>query len=122
ILFAVPRSSLPYPLLGLVLFAGLFLGAIILGEIRSRNLKTGRISVAEGRATGFATQEIKSKSGRTVGTAYFVEIGRVRFWLATLAQFESFEPGICYRICYIKDPPLHIILSAEAVEDSNPSC
>jgi hypothetical protein len=122
ILFATPRNSLPYALLGLALFAGVFVAAILLGESRSRNLKTGRISVAEGRATGLATREIKSKSGRVMGTAYFVEIGRTRFRLATPTQLETFKPGYCYRIFYIKDPPLHLILSAEAIEDPDASC
>jgi hypothetical protein len=122
ILFAAPLNSLPYALLGLVLFTGLFSAAILLGEIRSRDLKTGRISVAEGKAAGFATKEIKSKSGRVVGTAYFVEIARTRFRLATPAQFETIEPDRCYRIFYIKDPPLHHILSVEAIEDSKVSC
>lgn len=122
ILFAVPLNSLPYALLGLGLFTALFLAATLLGAIRSRDLKTGRISLAEGKAAGFAGREIKSKSGRVMGTAYFVEIARTRFRLAAQAQFEIFEPDQCYRIFYIKDPPLHFILSAEAIEDSEVSC
>lgn len=122
ILFAAPRPSLPYALLGLALFVGVFGAALLLGERRSRDVRTGQVSLAEGRAAGLATREIKSKSGRVIGTAYFVEMGRTRFRLATPAQFDAFQPGRCYRIFYIKDPPLHLILSAEALDDSDPSC
>lgn len=110
------QPALPYLLFGVTLFAGIFLAALILGAIRSQDLKTGRISVAEGEAAGFSTKDIKSKSGRVLGTAYFVNIGRTRFRLATPAQFETFQPGRNYRIFYIKDPPTHIILSAEITD------
>lgn len=110
------QSAFPYLLFGIVLFAGIFLAAIIFGIIRSRDLQTGRISVAEGEASEFSTQDIKSKSGRVMGTAYFVTIGRTRFRLATPAQFEAFQAGCLYRVFFINDPPVHLILSAETID------
>lgn len=110
------QSALPYLLFGVLLFAGIFLAAIIFGTIRSRDLQTGRISLAEGEATGFSVQNIKSKSGRVIGTAYFVTIGPTRFRLATPAQFEVFQADCPYRVYYIKDPPAHIILSVEKLD------
>lgn len=50
-----------------------------------------------------------------MGTAYFVTIGRTRFRLATPAQFEAFQAGCLYRVFYINDPPVHLILSAETI-------
>lgn len=110
------QAAFPYLLFGIVLFAGIFLVAIIFGIIRSRDLQTGRISVAEGEASEFSTQDIKSKSGRVMGTAYLVTVGYTRFRLATPAQFETFQPGCLYRVFYIKDPPVHLILSAETID------
>jgi hypothetical protein len=110
------QSAFPYLLFGVMLFAGIFLAAIILGIIHSRDLQTGRISVAEGEAPEFSTQDIKSKSGRVMGTAYLVTVGYTRFRLATPAQFEAFQAGCLYRVFYIKDPPVHLILSAETID------
>lgn len=90
-------------------FIGIFLAAIIYDRVRSRDLRTGKISVAEGPAQR-RTKEYK------FGTAFYVKIGRRRFQLPCPKQFDTFDEGTYYRIYYVKNPPIHIILSVETVE------
>jgi hypothetical protein len=88
-------------------FIGIFLAAMVYGRIRSRDLRTGKISVAEGPAHR-RTKEYK------FGAAFYVKIGRHRFQFAYPEQFNAFEEGTRYRVYYVKNPPIDTVLSVEA--------
>ena len=107
----VPRSTgaLTAFAVAISVFIGIFLAAMIYDRVRSRDLRTGKISVAEGPAQR-RTKEYK------FGTAFYVKIGRRRFQLPHPKQFDAFDEGTYYRIYYVKNPPVHIILSVETVE------
>ncbi|UCE26057.1 MAG: hypothetical protein JSW52_06740 [Candidatus Coatesbacteria bacterium] len=90
-------------------FIGIFLLSMAYSRVLSRDLRTGKISVAEGPARR-RTKEYR------LGTAFFVKIGRRRFQLAYPEQFAAFDEGTYYRIYYVKNPPLHLILSIETVK------
>jgi hypothetical protein len=81
-----------------------------LGKRRS-DLTTGKISAVE----GFAELQQK-KMPRSLGTAYFLTIGAEKFQLETQARYKALEKSAKYRVFFIKDPPVHIILSIAALK------
>jgi hypothetical protein len=89
-------------------FIGIFLAAMVYSRVRSRDLRSGKISVTEGPARR-RTKEYK------FGAAFYVKIGRHRFQFAYPDQFYAFEEGTRYRVYYVKNPPIDVILSAEAL-------
>lgn len=110
----IPLSSeaLPAYAVAISAFIGIFLAAIVYDRVRSRDLRTGKISVAEGPAQR-RTKEYK------FGTAFYVKIGRRRFQLTHPEQFDAFDECIRYRVYYVKNPPVHLIMSLETFGDSD---
>lgn len=86
-----------------------FLFFFWLGKVRSE-LKSGKIS----SVVGFARHKQK-KLPRSLGTAFYVTIGKVKFQVATKAQYEAIKPDVNYRFFYIKHPPTQIILSVAEI-------
>jgi hypothetical protein len=50
-----------------------------------------------------------------LGTGWFVKLGSKNFRLLTAEQYAVFEEGAAYRIYYVKNYPIDLILSAEAI-------
>ena len=101
-------TALPYLLLVLFLFIGIFLFFTILGIVNSHDLKTGRISKVEG-VINKSDKSLKKKKH----AGYILNISDTYFSLYTPAQYNAFENGKRYRIYYIKNPNANIVLSAE---------
>lgn len=87
----------------------IFLFFFWLGKVRS-DLKSGKISTVE----GFARHKQK-KLPRSLGTAFYVTIGNVKFQVVSKAQYEAIKPDVNYRLFYIKHPPTQIILSVAKI-------
>jgi len=104
------KSALPYYVLVSSLFVGIFLFFTILGMLRSRDLSTGRISIAEGMVSKSISRKKKKKYG-----GILFNIGKTDFHLYTPSQYNAFEDGKRYRIYFIKNPNANIILSAEEI-------
>ena len=104
------KSALPYLLLVLSLFVGIFLFFTILGTVKSRDLNTGRISIAE----GVVNKSISSKKKRKFGGLLF-KIGKTDFSFYIPSQYNAFEDGKRYRIYFIKNPNANLILSVEEI-------
>ena len=102
------ETALPYLLLVLFLFIGIFLFFTILGIVKSRDLKTGRISKVEG-VVNKSDKSLKKKKYAN----YILKIGATYFPLYTPAQYNTFEKGKSYCVYYIKNPNANIILSVE---------
>ena len=92
----------------LFLFIGIFLFFTILGIVKSRDLKTGRISKVEG-VVNKSDKSLKKKKYAN----YIIKIGGTYFPLYTPAQYNTFENGKSYCVYYIKNPNANIILSVE---------
>lgn len=103
----------PAPTIAIITFfcvaALVFLFFFWLGKARS-DLKSGKISMVE----GFARYRQK-KLPRSLGTAFYVTIGNVKFQVVTKAQYEAIKPDTKYRFFYIKHPPTQIILSVTEI-------
>jgi len=102
------ESAIPYLLLVIFLFIGIFIFFIMLGIIKSRDLKTGQISSVE----GYINKSDKSLKKRKYA-GYVLKIGDTGFPLYTPAQYNAFENSKRYRIFYIKNPNANIVLSVE---------
>lgn len=102
------ETALPYLLVVLFLFIGIFLFFTILGIVKSRDLKTGRISKVEG-VVNKSDKSLKKKKYAN----YILKIGGTYFPLYTPAQYNTFENGKSYCVYYIKNPNANIILSVE---------
>jgi len=50
--------------------------------------------------------------GKVRMMAYYVTVGGVRFQVQK-EEYEAFEEGRWYRVYYVKDPPVGVILSVE---------
>jgi hypothetical protein len=119
VLVIIPNASglgAPWPILTLpvILFMGVFFGALALGIRRGRDLNSGRISVEEGQPQLTSRKIVLGSGNRMMG--YYVTIGSTRFQVATSEQFAAFQPDLKYRVYYIKDPPVHIIMSVEILD------
>jgi hypothetical protein len=106
------RQVLPYTLAVAVVAVLIMLAALLFGYARSRDIRDGRMSIAEGHAH-LTTRYLM----RLRLTAYYVQIGGVRFQLGE-DESAAFTEGEFYRVYYVKDPPAHVLLSAE-VETSS---
>lgn len=106
------NAELPSAGLALLLVSGLAGFAFIWGSGSARDLISGKISHAEGRA------KVRI---RTPGGCYKdyprceVKLGRRTFLLADRDQFNAFVDGTPYRVFYVRNVPLHVILSAEVI-------
>lgn len=104
------KSALPQLILVLSLFVGVFLFFTVLGMVKSRDLKTGRISKSEGVVNKSISNKKKKKHGGLI-----FKIGESDFTFYTPSQYNSFEDGKRYRIYFIKNPNANIILSVEEI-------
>ena len=104
------KSALPYFVLVLSIFVGIFLFSAILGMVRSRDLNNGRISIAE----GVVKKSVKRKMKKKFGGLLF-KIGKKKFVFYSPSQYNAFEDGKRYRIYFIKNPNADIILSVEEI-------
>jgi len=100
------QKALPFYIGTFSVFILVFAFFLILGKIRSRGVNTGNISVAEG--------EIETwRKDYKHGTAFYVKAGNTKFQLHTPEQFEVMQSYSFCKIYYVKNPPVHIILSVE---------
>lgn len=106
------ETALPYLLIVIFLFIGIFFLFTILGIVKSRDLKTGRISRGEG-VVNKSDKNLEKKKY----TNYILKIGDTYFPLYTPAQYNAFENGKSYCIYYIKNPNANIVLSVEEMFD-----
>lgn len=101
-------KALPYTLGVAGVFLVMALIFVVVGKVRSGDLASGKVSVVEGEAR-LSTRFI---GPRVRMMAYFVAVGGVRFHVQK-EEFEAFEEGRWYRVYYVKDPPVGVILSVE---------
>ena len=87
--------------------------------LRRRSLRRGRVSIAEGRVTlrshrvpvavaavaTAANHALRASTIKVAGTTFHVD----------LATLQAFKEGAVYRFYYLKNAPIHVLLSAEAV-------
>ena len=102
------RQALPYTLPVAGVFLGVGLLFVVVGYARGRDLDTGKVSVVEGaveRSTRFV-------GGKVRMMGYYVTIGGVRFQVQK-GEYEAFVEGGRYRVYYVKDPPVGVILSVD---------
>jgi len=110
---SLSRDALTAYAVAASVFIGIFLAAMVYSRIRSRDLRSGKISVTEGPAHR-RTKEYK------FGAAFYVKIGRHRFQFAYPEQFDAFDEGVRYRVYYVKNPPIDAVLSVETPETAVP--
>ncbi len=79
-----------------------------IGRFRARDVRAGKISVTEGQPS-HSTKTLRNN----IGTMYFITIGKVHFQVHNSAQYETFNADTAYRVYFIRNPPVHIILSVE---------
>lgn len=84
-----------------------------IGRFRARDVRADKISIAEGQAS-LSTKKLRT-SGGMVMHAYYVTIGKIKFQVHNTQQYEAFKPDSRYRVYYVKNPPVHIILSLEVL-------
>ena len=101
------RQVLPYtlPVAGVVV--GVALLFVVVGYVRSRDLDSGKVSVATGEARLSTRYFLKIHM-----TGYYVTVGGTRFQVQK-GEFDAFVEGGAYRIYYVKYPPVGVILSVE---------
>jgi hypothetical protein len=108
-----PRASGGLSFFGIT--AALIVAFFFFGEIadfwRGRDLRAGWISQVEGEAALSTAPEVR------VGRAYFVRIDQARLRAPTRKQWEAFDEGKRYRVFYIDNPPAHVILSVEPLDE-----
>jgi len=98
----------------LAIFASLSLGAFVLDFVRGRDLKTGRIRVLEGKGSQHQEKKVRGNPS-LMGDfmEYYVHIGGKRLRLQGPQQLEALRGDGMYRLFYVKNPPVDIILSVE---------
>ncbi|WP_420644836.1 hypothetical protein [Candidatus Leptofilum sp.] len=94
-------------------FGGLFLLALARDYLAGRDLAQGRISVMEGSVQTWS-KEIKTPD-RRLGTAYFFKIGRKTYQLETAQQMAALQENQPYRIYFVKNGRVPIILSVKEI-------
>jgi len=100
------QKALPIYIGTFSVFVLVFAFFLILGKVRSRGINTGKISVAEGEI-------ITWRKDYKHGTVFFLKAGNTKFQLHSLEQFEVMQSYSFCKIYYVKNPPVHIILSVE---------
>ena len=84
--------------------------------MRTSDLRRGKVSVAQGKAKMSSTRMTVGLVV-TVATSYELKIGRVKFYVPR-GVFDNIIEGAVYRIYYIKNNPIHAVLSLEEVKAS----
>jgi len=82
--------------------------------MRTSDLRRGKVSVAQGKAKMSSTRMTVGYVA-TVATAYELKIGKVKFYV-TRGVFDNIIEGALYRIYYVKNYPMHAVLSLEEVK------
>lgn len=100
------REAMPYAIGTWGFFLIAFVLFLALGRFRSRDLVSGRISVAEGEVRTW-------QKDYELGTAFYARVGGVRFQLHSPLQMELLGMRSTCRIYYISNPPVHVVLSVE---------
>ena len=105
-------SAAPVVAAGLVTIVVVVLvgASMVAGWVRSRDLRSGRVSRVDGVVTT-KTVAVRERQMK-IGDQYRVELGGVRLLVGSRNQMDAFEPGVRYRVCYVADPPTHHVLSA----------
>ena len=101
-------QMLPYALMVVGAFLAIGLFFVWLGNLRSRDLVRWKVSVVEGEAR----LSTRFYGGKLRMMAYYVTVGGVRFQVQK-GEYEAFEEGRRYRVYYVNDPPVGVILSME---------
>ncbi|HKP51105.1 MAG TPA: hypothetical protein VJ183_00490 [Chloroflexia bacterium] len=101
------REVLPYTLMAAGILLGTALIFTVTGYVRSSDLTAGKISVIEGKAKLSTRYFSKIRM-----PGYYVTVGGVRFQVQK-GEIEAFIDGDSYRVYYVKNPPIEMVLSAE---------
>lgn len=101
------KQAMPYYMGTCALFVLIFVLFLLLHRVRTRDIRSGRISSVEG--------ELRSwKKEYSHGTGYFAEVGGTTFQLQSPEQMDVLVRHLFYRIYYISNPPANLILSLAA--------
>lgn len=103
-------AILPYVLLGMSAF---FCAAWLIARFHARQMPRQRFTFAQGLAR--TRMRKYYRYGREIHH-YELSLGRQKFNLLSQDELSAFEDGVSYRVYYIPYAPMHIILSAEALE------
>lgn len=98
------RQALPFIVGTCSAFLLIFVFFVFLSRLRSRDLRNSYLSTAEGESRVW-------KKEYNHGTAFLAKVGGVKFQLHSPEQMEALSRHSFYRIHYVKNPPVHIILS-----------
>ncbi len=102
------RHALPYYIATCAAFMLIFALFAAIGQHRSRGVRNGTISTAEG--------EIRTwTKNYSHGTAFYAKLGGVRFQLHSKEQMDALNLHSFYRIHFISNPPVHVILSMQVI-------
>jgi hypothetical protein len=96
----------------------IFAGAAISYYLRTRDVLSGRLSQREGVArlhTRAYTTAYGDLGYTTLGTGWFVKLDGREFRVLSAEEYAGFEEGQKYRIYYVRNSPIDVILSAEAL-------
>jgi hypothetical protein len=102
----------------LALVALIFAGAAANYYLRTRDVLRGRISQREGVARMHTRAYVTAYGDigyTTLGTGWFIKLDRHEFRVLSAEEYSGFEEGHKYRIYYVKNQPIDVILSAEAL-------
>ena len=77
-------------------------------SIQAKRLNRAEILHVEGMVS-----KKKKRFRRSSLFIYYVKVGKVKFRVDTAQKYEALREGGYYRFHYIKQPPMHIILSVE---------
>ncbi len=98
------RQAMPYFAGTGAVFLLIFVFFVYLSKLRSRDLHSGSISTLEG--------EIRTWTKKfPTGTGFFMELGGTRFQLQSKEQMDALSTCSFYRIHFVRNPPVHVILS-----------
>ncbi len=103
---------------GMALATIIFGGAAINYYLRTRDVLSGRLSQREGVAK-LHTRTYRTAYGdlgyTTLGIGWFVKLDGREFRVLSAEEYAGFEEGRKYRIYYVRNYPIDVILSAEAL-------
>lgn len=101
------KQAMPYYIGTCALFVLIFVFFLLLHRVRTRDIRSGLISSVEGELRTW-------KKEYSTGTAFYAEVGGTKFQLHSSEQMDVLLRHSFYRIYYISNPPVHIILSLAA--------
>lgn len=109
----LPASDLAVLPAVLACLSGFFVFVGLVSRFFARHLLRQTVTSVQGRArTKIGTYY---RYGRKIET-YELLIGRRKFHLLSQQELSAFEDGALYRVYYVPYAPLHVLLSAEALE------